>query len=197
MFHTWRIRGHRFNNFLVDYLCKFFNGYPPAVFFPFFPWGAYPLLGFGFGKLFKSMPADEFYHICLTTGVACLFVGLLGIQFEPEAFNKTFYRLGPGGTIFHCGLLLSWIYLCNILAGKFKERKKLVAVFSWCSINITFVYIVQWAVICWLLPVFGFMDLGLLGTLFAALIISLLTFLAVTGAKYFKRKRREMKCNDV
>lgn len=23
------IWGHRFNNFLVDYLCKFFNGYPP------------------------------------------------------------------------------------------------------------------------------------------------------------------------
>lgn len=180
--------GRRIDNFLLDYGLKLFNGYPPAVFFPFFPWIIYPLLGLAFGWLFKQKSNTDFYRICLITGIVCILFGVLGMQYEPTSYNKTFYRLGPSGSILHCGLVLLWLYLCHFIAGKMKQRKHFVQMITWCSINITFVYICQWVVIAWLFPLFGFMDLGLAGTLMAVVVISSITFLMVACAKLYKKR---------
>lgn len=180
--------GRRMDNFLIDYALKLFNGFPPAVFFPFFPWGVYPLLGFGLGWLFKYKPKIDFYRLCLMVGLGCIIMGILGIQFEPERYNASFYRLGPSGTFLHIGLVLLWLNACHFMAGKLKRKKPIVSIISWCSFNITIVYIFQWIIICWLFPLFGFMNLGLGSTLLTVALISLLTYVSVSGAKYYKRR---------
>jgi len=181
--------GHRLDNFLTDYLLKLFNGAPAAVFFPFFPWGVYPLLGLAFGQLYQDLSKDTYNRLCLIAGLLSVVVGLIGMQFEPAAFNQTFYRLGPGGTIFHCGLVLLWMRLCTWISGKLPFDGPLLKGLRWCSINITIVYIVQWIVVVYLLPVFGFMDLGLIKTLIATVVVSLMTLLMVQGAILYKKKK--------
>lgn len=181
--------GHRLGNFLTDYLLKLLNGAPSAVFFPFFPWGVYPLLGLTFGQLYKTLPKDGFYRVCLITGILSVSVGLLGMHFEPASFNRTFYRLGPGGTIFHCGLVLLWLCLCALIGRKLNAAHPFLKCLRWCSVNITIIYIAQWVAVIYLLPIFGFMDLGLINTLIAVVVVSLVAGLMVHVARLYKRKK--------
>lgn len=189
--------GIRFDNFLFDYLWKLLNGCPPAVFFPFFPWGVYPLLGYMFGILFKNMPPEQFYRVTSITGVVCVVIGILGVQIEPGSFNLTFYRLGPGGTLLHCGLVLLWLNICHFLAPKLRKRRRFLFIFYWCSTNITVIYFIQWVLICWLFPFFGFMKLDLIETLNAVIVISWLTILSVTAARFYKRSKAGSKRGNI
>lgn len=181
--------GIRFDNFLLDYLWKLLNGCPPAVFFPFFPWGVYPLVGYIFGILFKNTPTEQFYRTTLITGVVCVIIGILGVQIEPGSFNRTFYRLGPAGTLLHCGLVLMWLNICHFLATRLRKRKRFLFIFYWSSTNITVIYLIQWVLICWLFPFFGFMRLDLIETLNATITISGLTVLSVTVIGFYKRSK--------
>lgn len=185
------IWGHRLDNFLLDYLLKLFNGAPSAVFFPFFPWGAYPLLGLSFGQLYRQGSKELFYRVCIQAGGSCIIIGAVGMLLEPEAFTTNFYRLGPGGTICHSGLVLVWLYICHQAARRIGQKNKVVDVLRWCSINITIIYIIQWVVVVYCLPLFGFMKLGLTDTLGAVVVVMFITWVLVMAAKSYKRKKRK------
>jgi len=180
--------GVRMNNFLLDYLLKLFNGLPPAVFFPFFPWAGYSVLGLGFGWLYTQKPKEAFYRVCLTAGLAGLVIGIVGLQFEPAHLHLTFYRPSPSGTIMHMGLVLLWIRCCYFLSTKLEIKSKAAQMITWWSINITLIYICQGIIMTWLFPFFGFMDLALIETLVVSLGITVLTYLIVMGARYIKAK---------
>lgn len=182
--------GHRLHNFFIDYFFKFLNGAPPAVFFPAFPWMTYPLMGLSFGYLFKVLLEQEFYKMCLKVGLILLLIGMGFMWFEPDNFSADFYRLGPGGTIFHAGLLLLWICLCHLLVEKINPPRcsQFFGLMTWYSTNITIIYVIQWILVIYCLPFFGFMTLGTAGTLMAAGIISLLTYLFVKLIKSYRQR---------
>lgn len=171
----WDYRTHII---IIDLFIRFFNGFPPGEFFPFFPWGAYPLLGLFFGFLFLKMDSSEFYLLLVKVGVALFFVGLFIMLFEPFAYSRSFYRLGTGGTLFHTGIVLIWIRLCHELAVR-KHNTWFVMLLSYLSRRITSIYIIQWILIFWLLSFFGFNQNNLIDTCFEVIGISLLTFLII------------------
>ncbi|UAY54201.1 heparan-alpha-glucosaminide N-acetyltransferase domain-containing protein [Arachidicoccus terrestris] len=189
--------GIRLDNFLLDYVLKLLNGCPPAVFFPFFPWGVYPLLGYIFGILFKNMPTEQFYRTTMITGVVCVIIGISGVQIEPRFFNMTFYRLGPAGTLLHCGLVLLWLNMSHFLAAKLRKGRYFLFVVYWCSTHITAIYLIQWVLICWLFPFYGFMKLDSIETLKAIIVISGLTVLLVAAAEFYKRSKTGRKRENI
>lgn len=184
----WRLRS---DVLLYDYLSKFFNGYPPAVFFPFFPWGAYPLAGLFFGQLARKIDERDFYSLLLKLGCGLALVGLIIQLFEPDYFNASFYRLGPGGTLMHLGIVLAWMWLCYTVANSLVVEP-FIWLFRWYSIHITKVYMVQWVLVCWFLHLFGFHAINLFQTILAVMIISLLTFLIVFGVDYIQKEKARL-----
>ncbi|SEA30350.1 Protein of unknown function [Arachidicoccus rhizosphaerae] len=184
------IWGNRVTNIFFDYLLKFLNGAPPAVFFPVFPWLAYPLMGLSFGFLYNALLEEEFYKLCFKVGLLFFAIGMGIMWFEPVVFKSNFYRLGPGGTFFHAGLVLLWLCLCHLLVVRFKENyfNQGINLMSWYSSNITLIYLVQWIIVIYCLPLFGFMDLGIGSTIIAVSLVSLMTFLLVKLLKLFKGK---------
>ena len=185
------IWGIRLPNFLLDYTLKLLNGYPPAVFFPFFPWIVYPLLGLGLGKFYLSCNNEQkFYQYFLKAGIVCIVIGIIIMQFEPNSFNYTFYRLGPGGSIFHIGLVLLWLRLCYWASIRLCGSRTIIALFQWCSSNITTIYVFQWLIISWMLPHYGFMTRSLPDTLLAVMTVTLLTHALAAITYLFLRKKR-------
>lgn len=167
--------GHNPGIFIFDYFVKFFNGHPPAVNYPFFPWAAYPLTGLFFGYLMLNMERINFEKLLLRLGIVLFIFGSIMCLFEPALYNISFYRLGPGGTLFHIGIVLLWMRLCYHLSEKIRSVRFL-ALLRKLSTHITLVYIIQWLLVCCLLPLFGFRAQGLAMTFLAILLISTLSF---------------------
>lgn len=175
------------NGFVSIKVLLLFNGSPPYVFFPVFPWLVYPLLGLLGGviiKRFGNKTAIVFFGIASTSMIG---VGLFLQLYEPVEWNQTFYRLGAGGTITHGGIVLGWLavflYLPEII-----QENRFFSLLKWLSNNITTIYLLQWIVIMWLLPFFGYSRLGISQSIGALIVTSFISFLIPFFIQYYIRK---------
>ncbi|MBZ4190454.1 acyltransferase family protein [Niabella beijingensis] len=166
------------------------NGKPPQAFFPLFPWLLYPLAGLITGALLTRLNGTDFNKllIILTTGLAL--AGYLLSLAEPPEWKTEFYRLGRGGTLFHIGLAMGWVLLFIGLAKKIRKNY-FFDLLQWLSDNILLAYILQWIVIFWCFPLFGYNRLQLFSSLLAVYATAttsfLLLFFILSGSKKIKR----------
>ncbi|MCH5599510.1 heparan-alpha-glucosaminide N-acetyltransferase domain-containing protein [Niabella ginsengisoli] len=151
------------------------NGAPPLTFFPLFPWLFYPLMGLITGGLVKKYAVKLKGYQLLIAGITMLLSGWLLTNVEPVAWQQTFYRLGRGGTLMHGGIVLLWLALFLWLAKHFKQNH-FFSLLDWLSRSITIIYLLQWVVVFWMLPLFGYNRLSLLSSLTALLITSVVSF---------------------
>ena len=162
------------NNGFVNWMIQLFCDQPPITFFPVLPWIIYPLLGLWIGsELKKEKPAFGFDSFWLPGVLLIIVVGLIK-YFLHDHVISSFYRTMPLDTMLHVGavfiFLSVWHWIsCNVKSNVFFK------LFTYCSRHITGIYILQWILIFWALPVFGFRDLGFLESLTAMLIMSMLT----------------------
>jgi Heparan-alpha-glucosaminide N-acetyltransferase, catalytic len=176
------------NNALINEMLQLFTGQPPVVFFPVLPWIIYPFLGLWIGsELKKEKPAFGFDSFWLS-GVSLL--GAAGIikYFLHDHVISSFYRTGPLDTILHVGVLFVFLSIWHWLSGNVKHNA-CFQLFSYCSRHITQIYILQWVLIFWALPVFGFRDLGFLSTGIAMIIITGLTLSISLLVRLAKKNR--------
>lgn len=171
----WKIHIH---NNLLQIPFNLISGTPPNAFFPVFPWITYPLVGLGIGYFLQAWDAKKFYLMLLFVGLCLLLTGKLTTGFEPINWERDFYRLGPGGTLYHLGIALLWLCLCY-LSVTFIKSTVFFALLSWLSNHITAVYFVQWIVIFWLSPIFSYHHLGFAGSFLSIIITTLLSFYTV------------------
>jgi surface polysaccharide O-acyltransferase-like enzyme len=151
---------HSANPF-VNYLLTLAGGQPPQVFFPILPWLVYPLTGLAIGYYLKKAPAFVVFWIMACAGIILLMVSTC---FPPDSVPEPFYRTGPAHTFYHLGIVLVWLYVCYWISCHV-ARTWFVRLLGYLSRNITQVYVIQWVVICWLVPAFGYGDLGLIASL--------------------------------
>lgn len=159
-------------------LLSLLGGEPPRVFFPVFPWMAYALAGLAWGARLRSAPAQRLRLEALALGLVLLLAGHRLRRREPKAWNVSFYRLGPGGTLTHMGIVMLWWCLCMVGAARLqgsRPQRFLAAL----SRQITPVYRRQWLLVLWGLPLFGYRKAGLLKTLAGMLCATVLTFAPV------------------
>lgn len=150
--------GNLFFNVFIDLL----GGFPPKTYFPLFPWLFHCLSGMAFALLFqKKLLSPKAF---VGTGMIFVLVGQFISAYEPSAWNVTFFRAGPGGTLFHDGVTVLWIS-AFIYIRRNIPNNKVFYFFEWCSDHITSIYLVQWCIIMWLLPWVGYQKSGLLQSL--------------------------------
>ena len=156
-----------------NYIAALIGGQPPAVYFPLIPLLVYPLAGLAIGYWLNRNLPDRFLFIGLV-GIALVLLGSIGHYFDNPSI--TFYRTRPGDTAIHVGVVLVWLWIWEWLSGYVKSNA-FFRLLQFASRNITFIYLIQWPLICWLLPLFGYQELGYLSSMSVAALLTVLTFL--------------------
>ncbi len=154
-----------------DYILNLFGGHPPQVFFPVFPWIVYPLIGLTLGHVIKSSNTDMVLKRSAIIGVVLIIVSLGLPSTPPNTLYLDFYRTRPADTIFHIGIVLTWLQLFNWLSksspngGGFRRGLNPgFRLLTFCSRHITVIYLIQWVLICWLMCFTGYLTQGFLNT---------------------------------
>src|SRR5690606_10179262 len=97
-----------------------------------------------------------------------------------------FYRLGPVGTCFHLGIALISLCLCSLFNRLFSDNP-VISFLTLISKNVTMVYMIQWVLVCWILPLFGYHQLKLPATIAAICMTTTLTVLLTYLCAKFNR----------
>lgn len=169
----------------MSYLLQLSVGSPPRVFFPLFPWLVYPLTGLTIGYFLKK---GDVGGILTLTGIIGVLLLVISRLFPDN--GESFYRTDPRGTLFHLGLVLVWLY------GWYWASEHIATcwffrLLSYYSRHITLTYSIQWVLICWLVPVFGFQQLGLFASAGAIILTSFITlFLTIILNIVIKQHRK-------
>jgi uncharacterized membrane protein len=156
---------------VANYIAVLVGGQPPAVFFPLFPWLTYPLVGLAVGYWLNRNPPDRFLFIGLTGIAMILFGEIAGYYGSP---STGFYRTRPAETAIHVGIVLIWLWICEGLAVYVKSNA-FYRLLQFASRHITLIYFIQWPLICWLLPLFGYHELAGWASFNVAVSMTLLT----------------------
>lgn len=142
---------------VLHYLAGLATGHPPKVFFPLLPWLVYPLAGMYIGYYLKKQESRTMEH-CAIIGLILIGEGLIEqISFTTENPDG-FYRTPFPETCWHIGIVLMALSIWYWVSKWFKDNL-IFQLLTWSSKNITRLYFIQWVMICWLLPFFGFREL--------------------------------------
>ncbi|MCD2425911.1 heparan-alpha-glucosaminide N-acetyltransferase domain-containing protein [Niabella pedocola] len=156
------------------------NGKPPYTFFPLFPWLLYPLAGLLTGALLLKVKTMRFNRLLGVLTLIFMLTGYLLSLTEPAEWQAEFYRLGRGATLFHIGLALGWVLLFVGLAEKVPGNY-LFRLLQWLSDHIMPAYILQWIVIFWCFPLFGYNHLETVPSLLALCVTTSVSFLVLAA----------------
>ena len=153
---------------------------PPRVFFPLFPWLVYPLAGMVIGNALNEYGSKVFV-VLVPIGCGLMlssYCAKLNFVIAPD---QSFYTMGPWSTLMHLGFVCVWIstwHLLTVLFDKLRiSRNYFFSGLQFMSKRITLIYLVQWPLIFWLIPVIGYKTLGVWPSVVIAIDIMLLTLL--------------------
>lgn len=168
-----------------NYLIVLFTGAPPRIFFPVLPWLIYPLIGLTIGYYLQRDAAKTF-AACKTIGLSLTIIGGVYLQLDDRSSAVGFYRTYPGKTIIHVAIVLLSLWLWHWLVARI-WLSDFFNVLQFCSKNITSIYLVQWILICWLLPFAGYQQMNVVESFFTACWISVIV---IAGIYLVKRKNK-------
>lgn len=167
----------------IDQVLVLFNGHPPQTFFPVFPWMAYPLTGLILGYLLKRNDPAYIIKKSVVVGIAFIIISCTFPSTTTITEWLSFYRTEPADTIFHLGFVFVWLGMFHWLRKKVKSNP-VFTLLTFCSKNITLIYITQWILICWCMSFTGYLQLTLIQSVIWMTSIAIIT-LGLTWA--FKR----------
>ena len=160
-------------NPLVKYFSDLLFANDVYVYFPVFPWLCYPLIGLGLGYYLNTI--KNFFVICSYAGITLMITGKLLCISGFTLSCDNFYKTGAGGTLYHLGLVLLWLYLVH-LAVKHLPSNRFFNLLEWLSRNITAVYIIQWICVFWMIGLGGYHRLGIMSSIIYICFISIFVF---------------------
>ena len=158
---------------LLAHLTNLLFGYNRFVYFPVFPWLCYPMTGLFLGHYLQKTP--HFYSWCLTAGTLLIITGKLICLFFPGPDCENFYRTGIGGSLYHIGFVLVWLFLIHLVV-RYLPANHFCKLLEWLSRQITVVYFIQWILIFWLTGIWGYHSLGLVASLVYLILLSAFVF---------------------
>jgi uncharacterized membrane protein len=184
------LSGFRLNIIGLDYLCDLLFSNQFNVYFPVFPWSAFILIGMFLGRWFKEMNENQavFFKKLAILGVAFLAIGGLFNFINPNYHFGDYYHLGPGGCILLVGINLLFLWGTNYFVTFIKDSNTIFRFLSFCSKNVTAMYVIQWTLINWGMYVFGFWKHNAITVLLLIPMMIALTVLVLKGWLLFKKK---------
>lgn len=175
----------------VDWLLGLLWGTYEEVWFPVFPWLAFPLLGMVFRHFVETEDGQlRMDRRIVILGLAVLIAGLMLTYMNPEYHLGDYYRSGPGGIAWMCGFVVVWLFLCETAVRKIPDNRVFRLLYYW-SKHVTTVYFVQWIIIGWGVAIFPYMEQSLLITVILMAAAVLLTHWITRGWLTLTAKRRK------
>jgi len=167
----------------AHYLTDLFTAEHGLIFFPVFPWLAYPLCGYCMIYLLRRGNA---FTICRNTGVLLLAFSLFLSVYCHISITSDFYRSQPAATLYHIAVVLLWLYACH-MAVRYAPATRVCTLLYWLSRNILPLYCIQWVLVCWLLPIAGYKASSISRTLIWIVFITSLTSCILLCFQYLKQ----------
>jgi uncharacterized membrane protein len=159
---------------VIDYFLQIVGGQPPHIYFPLFPWLVYPLVGLAIGYWFQKTKHQKVFWLLRDIGWMLIIFSLSIKFFLKENQLSIFYRTNPIDSILHVGFVFVALSIWHWISLNVKQNH-FFRLLIYLSENITQVYIIQWVIICWMLPVFGYQTLRFIPTLFCIMLTSFMT----------------------
>lgn len=132
------------------YLKAFISGSAPWSYFPVFPWLAYPLLGYSWGKVKSEQPG--FYariqqHLSAARISALVILLLLAVPAFREITDlPAYYHHAILLFTWNAGFLVLWPFVCRTLE-EHAGSSNMMRYLKWLGAHVTVVYVVQWLII--------------------------------------------------
>lgn len=169
-------------------LSDLFWGNTNTVYFPFFPWIIYPLLGM---YLSRHLLSDEMLKINLKKmgrygfgfsilGSLSLLLSAFGIlAFDVISPRGDYYRSGASIHLLMIGFVLSWFSVCYWFEQTLGIENRIIKVLIFWSKNVTAIYFVQWVLFGWSMLILDANQLNAVNAALVGLIVLLITHFSV------------------
>lgn len=166
---------------VIDWFLDLLWGNYEEVWFPIFPWLAFPLFGMAFrhycesddGKLIMDRRIPILGFLVLAAGIV---ITCTNIEFH----YGDYYRSGPGAILWMSGFVVVWIFLCEKAVEKIPDNEVFHLLYYW-SKHITVVYFAQWMIIGWGVAIFPYMEQSITTTVLLMVIAVPLTHWTTRG----------------
>lgn len=160
----------------IEYLFQLLWGWDYYIFFPFFTWIFYPLVGVVVGDLLIRIRDKRiFYRGLFALGLLILIVGL-GITLSDADFHfGDYYRHAIGSNLWMTGFVLVWWALIFFFINRFALPQALQNRVTFWSKNVTVLYFIHWVIIGWSVLLLSYESAYFGGTL---LLMALFTVLS-------------------
>jgi uncharacterized membrane protein len=172
------IRGLDFGTPLLDAPLTPILGGAPNVYYAVVPWIAYPLVGAVYGSLVaRSAARPRIFRIGAIAGIALCAAGIGLFLASPPSFDvNTYWRMPPSYFVAITGLVLVWLYLCDLAVRHVPPNRVFDFLYGW-SGRVIAIYFTHWLIVGWGVGVFGFRDQPLEGALFGIVVAIVATAL--------------------
>lgn len=186
------VSGFRVTVPVLDYLCDLLFSNQFNVYFPIFPWSAFILIGMFLGRWYKELSEDQniFFKKLALLGFGFLAIGGIFNFINPEYHFGDYYHLGPGGCILLLGINLIFLWMTNLAVAFIDDKNPVFKLLSFCSKNVTSMYVIQWTLINWGMYVFGFWKHDSMTVLLLVSLMISLTILIKKGWSTIKKKTK-------
>ena len=117
------------------------------VSFPFFPWFSFVLVGMFLGDTFsRSTDLHKSFNDVGMIGFLVLIVSSIIVVPDLGYHLGDYYHCRPAAVAMITGIVLTWLYVCNVIVEKIKMDRFFGLAYYW-SRNVTSIYVIQWVII--------------------------------------------------
>ncbi len=139
-------------NFGNSALLSILWGVDKNVFFPFFPWFVYPLLGIYLSKILLNVDQNKKkIKMLVLVGFALFGIGILTYDLFPVG---DYHRSGAAIHLLIIGFILMWLVACWWISEKISSTNTVVSTLVLWSKNVTAMYFIQWVLFGWSILIF-------------------------------------------
>jgi uncharacterized membrane protein len=144
-------------------------GGAPNVYYAVVPWIAFPLCGAVFGAIVaragRSDARTRVFRFGALLGLGLCAVGVVLFVWNPPTFDVgTYWRMPPSYFVGITGLVLVWLWLCDLVVRHVPANRLFVFLYGW-SASVIAIYFTHWLVVGWGVGIFGFRSQPLAGAL--------------------------------
>lgn len=172
------LRGLEFGTPLLDAPLTPILGGAPNVYYAVVPWIAYPLVGAVFGALMaRAADRASVFRWSAGVGLVLCAAGIGLFVASPPSFDvNTYWRMPPSYFVGITGLILVWLFACDLAVRHVRENRAFTFLYGWSS-RVIAIYFTHWLIVGWGVGIFGFRSQPLAGALFGIVVAIVATAL--------------------
>jgi uncharacterized membrane protein len=172
------LRGLEFGTPLLNAPLTPILGGAPNVYYAVVPWIAYPLVGAVFGALMaRATDRARVFRWSAAVGLVLCAAGIGLFVASPPSFDvNTYWRMPPSYFVGITGLILVWLFACDLAVRHVRENRAFTFLYGWSS-RVIAIYFTHWLVVGWGVGIFGFRSQPLAGALLGIVVATVATAL--------------------